>query len=118
MVDVTEISAVVAAAGVMIGVVYYILEIRHQTKARQDTAKTTQVDKDFDARYDAFWLEIKKKQKTLFSTSSKVSPSKARLDFDIAVCKPLGINVTEDELLEIYKVLVQEMIVTKGLARD
>jgi hypothetical protein len=44
MVDITEISAMVAAAGVMIGVVYYILEIRHQTKARQDTAKTTQAD--------------------------------------------------------------------------
>ena len=35
MVDITEISAVVAAAGVMIGVVYYILEMRHQTKVRQ-----------------------------------------------------------------------------------
>ena len=35
MVDITEISAMVAAAGVMIGVVYYILEIRHQTKAKQ-----------------------------------------------------------------------------------
>jgi hypothetical protein len=44
MVDVTEISAVVAAAGVLVGVVYYILEIRHQTKARQDVARTTQMD--------------------------------------------------------------------------
>jgi hypothetical protein len=35
MVDITEISAMVAAAGVMIGVVYYILEIRHQTKLRE-----------------------------------------------------------------------------------
>jgi hypothetical protein len=35
MVDVTEISAVVAAAGVLVGVVYYILEIRHQTRIRQ-----------------------------------------------------------------------------------
>jgi hypothetical protein len=35
MVDITEISAMVAAAGVMIGVVYYILEIRHQTILRQ-----------------------------------------------------------------------------------
>ena len=35
MVDITEISAVVAAAGVMIGVVYYILEMRHQSKVRQ-----------------------------------------------------------------------------------
>jgi hypothetical protein len=35
MVDITEISAIVAAAGVLVGVVYYIMEIRHQTKIRQ-----------------------------------------------------------------------------------
>ena len=35
VVDVTEISAIVAAAGVMIGVVYYILDIRHQARTRQ-----------------------------------------------------------------------------------
>ena len=35
MVDITEISAVVAAAGVLVGVIYYILDIRHQTRIRQ-----------------------------------------------------------------------------------
>jgi hypothetical protein len=35
MVDITEISAVVAAAGVLVGVVYYIQDIRHQSKVRQ-----------------------------------------------------------------------------------
>jgi hypothetical protein len=35
MVDITEISAVVAAAGVLVGVVYYVLEVRHQTRIRQ-----------------------------------------------------------------------------------
>jgi hypothetical protein len=35
MVDITEISAMVAAAGVLIGVVYYILDMRNQTKQRQ-----------------------------------------------------------------------------------
>jgi len=35
MVDITEISAIVAAAGVLVGVVYYILEMRHQNKVRQ-----------------------------------------------------------------------------------
>ena len=35
MVDITEISAVVAAAGVLVGVVYYILDMRHQNKVRQ-----------------------------------------------------------------------------------
>jgi hypothetical protein len=77
-----------------------------------------QLDKDFDARYHAFWLEIKKRQKTLFSTVSKVSPSKIRLRFDIAICDALGISITEEELLDIYKVMVQEMIVTRGLTRD
>ena len=42
--DIPSISAIVAAAGVLVGVVYYILEIRHQSKARQDMAKTTQAD--------------------------------------------------------------------------
>jgi hypothetical protein len=35
MFDVTEISAMVAAAGVLVGVVYYILDMRHQSKVRQ-----------------------------------------------------------------------------------
>ncbi len=35
MVDITEISAVVAAAGVLAGVAYYVLEMGHQTKIRK-----------------------------------------------------------------------------------
>ena len=35
MVDVTEIAAIVAAAGVLAGVVYYVLDIRNQGKMRQ-----------------------------------------------------------------------------------
>ena len=35
MLDVTEISAIVAAAGVLVGVVYYILDMRYQSKVRQ-----------------------------------------------------------------------------------
>jgi hypothetical protein len=35
VVDITEISAIVAAAGVLIGVVYYILDMRHQRQVRQ-----------------------------------------------------------------------------------
>jgi hypothetical protein len=35
LVDITEVSAVVAAAGVLVGVVYYILDMRHQSKMRQ-----------------------------------------------------------------------------------
>nr|MDO8134917.1 hypothetical protein [Candidatus Njordarchaeum guaymaensis] len=35
MVDISEISAVVAATGIVVGVVYYILVLRHNTKARE-----------------------------------------------------------------------------------
>jgi len=35
MVDITEISAMVAAAGVLVGVVWYILDMRNQTRLRQ-----------------------------------------------------------------------------------
>ena len=35
MVDIQTVSIAVASAGVLAGVVYYILEIRHQTKIRQ-----------------------------------------------------------------------------------
>jgi hypothetical protein len=35
MVDITEISAVVVAGGVLVGVIYYILDMRNQTKQRE-----------------------------------------------------------------------------------
>ena len=35
MVDIYEISAVLAAVGVLIGVIYYILDIRHQRQVRK-----------------------------------------------------------------------------------
>ncbi len=35
MLGVTEISAMVAAGGVLVGVIYYILDLRHQNKVRQ-----------------------------------------------------------------------------------
>lgn len=35
MVDITEISAIVAAAGVLVGVIYYVLDMRHNMKVRE-----------------------------------------------------------------------------------
>jgi hypothetical protein len=35
MADITEISAIVVGAGVLVGVVYYMLDIRHQSKIRK-----------------------------------------------------------------------------------
>ncbi len=55
VVDITEISAIVAAAGVLVGVVYYVLEIRQQTKIRQ-TESFWHVFSTFNTKefYEAF----------------------------------------------------------------
>jgi len=85
---------------------------------RQFPSLREQLDQNFDTRYDAFWLQIKKKQKTLFNPEDVVSPSKVRLEFDMAVCDALDVPVTKEELCDLYKVIVEEMIITRGLARD
>jgi len=43
-VDIQTVSVAVASASVVAGVIYYALQLRHQTKARQDMARTTQID--------------------------------------------------------------------------
>lgn len=77
-----------------------------------------QLSTGFEATHDAFWLEIKKKQKTLFGTEKNVSPSKFRVEFDVTVCHVLGVRITKDLLFDLYKILAQEMIVTRGLTRN
>jgi hypothetical protein len=56
MVEITEISAVVAAAGVLVGVVYYILDMRNQTRMRKTDLLTrlysTMVNKDWLEAWD------------------------------------------------------------------
>jgi hypothetical protein len=64
VVDITEISAMVAAAGVLVGVVYYILDMRNQTRIRKTDLLmrlySTGTSNEF---MDAFWkvmsLQIK-----------------------------------------------------------
>jgi hypothetical protein len=53
MVDITEISAMVAAAGVMVGVVYYILDIHNQAIIR----KTDLLVRLFSTMMSKDWLE-------------------------------------------------------------
>lgn len=76
-----------------------------------------QFDTEFDIRYNNFWLENKTEQKTLFEMNQLVTPSNIRLEFDMAVCKALGIHVSEKKLREIYTVIINEMIITRGLKR-
>jgi hypothetical protein len=56
LVDITEISAIVAAAGVLVGVAYYILEIRQQTKVRQDLAR--QRETELETRQAQLFMQL------------------------------------------------------------
>ena len=56
VVDITEISAVVAATGVVIGVVYYILDMRNQARMRQTEIETRQANL-FMQIYDHYYNE-------------------------------------------------------------
>jgi len=56
MVDVYEISAVVAAVGVLIGVAYYILDMRNQTKIRKTDMLVRLYSRSTDSEFmDAYW---------------------------------------------------------------
>jgi hypothetical protein len=56
VVDITEISAMVAAAGVLVAVVYYILDVRNQTKVRQDLAR--QRETDLETRQAQLFMQL------------------------------------------------------------
>jgi len=78
-----------------------------------------QLDSGFDQRYDEFRALEKRGQLALFSSSRRiVAPAKVRLDFDIAVCRALGGNVTARELRSVYTTLVDEMLFTQALASN
>jgi hypothetical protein len=78
-----------------------------------------QLDQDFAQRYSDFQNDRKGKQVSLLRVVDKpVSPSSIRIQFDLAVCEALGVSVTEQELVEVYQVIVEEMMVTRALTRD
>ena len=76
-----------------------------------------QLDVDFDEKYKAFWKEKRKGQKTLIDFK-EISHHPLRIKFDMDVAKTLGVNVLEKELKEVYAVIVNEMVITRGLRKD
>jgi hypothetical protein len=78
-----------------------------------------QLDKNFDQRYEEFWKVRRHDQPSLFSVfNNEVEPSEIRLNFDLDICKALGVETTKDELISVYRTIVKEMIITRGLTRD
>jgi len=76
-----------------------------------------QLDRNFDARYKGYWGLRRKSQQTLFGEAD-LSPAEIRVGFDMAICKALGVPMTEKELCRLYRVIVDEMIITRGLTKD
>jgi hypothetical protein len=62
VVDITEISAMVAAAGVLVGVAYYILDMRNQTKIRHT---------DLTMRLSSWWTSEETAKQWLRATDLK-----------------------------------------------
>jgi hypothetical protein len=62
MIDITEISAMVAAAGVLVGVVYYILDLRQQTKIRQTDLVMKLYSQFSSLEFQKMWQEVMKRE--------------------------------------------------------
>jgi type I restriction-modification system DNA methylase subunit len=79
-----------------------------------------QFDQNFDQRYEEFWEKQRgNNQGKLFSILDKpIVPADLRVEFDLAVCKAIGLDITKKDLMELYEIIVREMIITKGLKRD
>ncbi len=80
-----------------------------------------QLDVNFEDRYSEYWESHPEgpKQTRFWRLLGKpVSPSPNRLAFDEEVCKVLGVRMTSDDLIKVYGVIAQEIIITRRLARD
>jgi hypothetical protein len=59
VVEITEISAVVAAAGVLVGVVYYILDMRNQSRMRQTDLVMRLYDRFSSNEFQVAWQKVR-----------------------------------------------------------
>nr|MDO8100094.1 N-6 DNA methylase [Candidatus Njordarchaeota archaeon] len=95
-----------------------LVKVFHEFSNRRFPSLREQLDRNFDERYESFWLATRKGQKGAFDLREQVDPSKVRLEFDLSVCRALGVPVSREELLTLYGAIVEEMIMTRGLTRD
>jgi hypothetical protein len=62
VVGITEISAIVAAAGVLVGVVYYVLQLRHQSRVRQTELVMRLYSQFTSIEFQKLWEEVLKSE--------------------------------------------------------
>jgi hypothetical protein len=62
MVGITEISAIVAAAGILVGVIYYILDIRNQARTRQTDLVMRLYSQFNSLEFQKLWQEVLRRE--------------------------------------------------------
>jgi len=98
-----------------------LASVFEERRGVQFPALRNQLDDRFDERYQEFWARERGRdvQERLWrALDQPVQPSRERLNFDLAVCQALGVPMSADELVQLYEVLVKEMIIIRGLSRD
>ncbi len=85
MVDITEISAAVAAAGVLVGVVYYILDMRHQAKTRKTDVAIRLSEVWTRSDFMEAWCEVMERDPKDYSSYSLGNSTKWKPDLQIAM---------------------------------
>ncbi|NJE46642.1 SAM-dependent DNA methyltransferase [Thermococcus sp. GR7] len=95
-----------------------LVEVYEKYKNVSFPALTTQISKKFEERYHQFWAPERKNQSILEFAVVKYEPHPLRLAFDLEVARAIGAKVTEKDLIDAYKAIEEDMIITRGLKRD
>jgi len=94
-----------------------LASIYEKYKDKEFPSLREQLDVHFDMRYESFWVQERKGQKILL-IPPPLKPHELRLEFDMNVIKAVGANLSKKELLNAYRAIVWDMIITRGLRRD
>jgi hypothetical protein len=94
-----------------------LVKVYEKFKDIEFPSLTKQLDEHFEERYKQFWAKERGKQETLAELPD-IKPNKLRYDYDMAVARALGVDITEEDLIRAYQAIVNDMIITRGLKRD
>lgn len=76
-----------------------------------------QLDQKYERRYKRF----KAKQEasdTLVRMDDDILPSNIRIELDTAVCATLGIKIKKEDLQRLYRIILDEMVLVRGLNKN
>lgn len=94
-----------------------LVSVYEKYKDKEFPSLREQLDIHFDARYKWFWRQEREGQSTSHSPPP-IEPHPLRLQFDMDVVKAISANLSEYDLLEAYKAMIQDIIITRGLRKD